>query len=65
MTLYAPTRRNFPPNLPSHASHWTAAVLTHGYLRDITERRESEEKLRRSEAFLAQGQSLTLTGSLW
>ena len=36
-----------------------------GYLRDITERRESEEKLRRSEAFLAQGQSLTLTGSLW
>jgi PAS domain S-box-containing protein len=36
-----------------------------GYLRDITERRQSEEELRRSEAFLAQGQSLTLTGSLW
>ena len=36
-----------------------------GYLRDITERKQSEEELRRSEAFLAQGQSLTLTGSLW
>ena len=36
-----------------------------GYMRDITERKQSEEELRRSEAFLAQGQSLTLTGSLW
>jgi PAS domain S-box-containing protein len=36
-----------------------------GYMRDITERRQSEEELRRSEAFLAQAQSLTLTGSLW
>jgi PAS domain S-box-containing protein len=36
-----------------------------GYMRDITERKRSEEELRRSEAFLAQGQSLTLTGSLW
>jgi len=36
-----------------------------GYMRDITERKQSEEELRRSEAFLAQGQRLTLTGSLW
>jgi PAS domain S-box-containing protein len=36
-----------------------------GYMRDITERKRSEEELRRSEAFLAQGQSLTMTGSLW
>ena len=36
-----------------------------GYMRDITERKQSEEELRRSEAFLAQAQSLTLTGSLW
>lgn len=34
-----------------------------GYLRDITERKEAEEKLRRSEAFLAESQHLTRTGS--
>jgi len=34
-----------------------------GYLRDITERRESEEELRRSEAFLAEGQQLSRVGS--
>jgi PAS domain S-box-containing protein len=37
-----------------------------GYLRDITERKRAEEELRRSEAFLADGQRLNLTGSfLW
>lgn len=34
-----------------------------GYLRDITERKRSEEELRRSEAFLAQGQRLSSTGT--
>ena len=34
-----------------------------GYLRDITERKRSEEKLRRSEAFLAEAQRLSSTGS--
>jgi PAS domain S-box-containing protein len=34
-----------------------------GYLRDITERRRSEEELRRSEAFLAEGQQLSRVGS--
>ena len=34
-----------------------------GYLRDITERKRSEEELRHSEAFLAQGQHLSSTGS--
>jgi PAS domain S-box-containing protein len=34
-----------------------------GYLRDITERKRAEEELRRSEAFLAQGQRLNLIGS--
>ena len=33
------------------------------YLRDITERKKSEEKLRRSEAFLAEAQHLSRTGS--
>jgi PAS domain S-box-containing protein len=37
-----------------------------GYLRDITERKRAEEELQRSEAFLAEGQRLNLTGSfLW
>jgi PAS domain S-box-containing protein len=35
-----------------------------GYLRDITERQQSEEKLRRSEAFLTEAQHLSRTGSL-
>jgi len=34
-----------------------------GYLRDITERKRSEEELRRSEAFLAEGQLLSRVGS--
>jgi len=34
-----------------------------GYLRDITERKHAEEKLRRSEAFLSEGQRLSRTGS--
>ena len=35
-----------------------------GYLRDITERKQSEEKLRLSQAFLAEAQHLSRTGSL-
>ena len=34
-----------------------------GYLRDITERKQVEEQLRRSEAFLAEGQLLSRVGS--
>jgi PAS domain S-box-containing protein len=34
-----------------------------GYLRDITERKQAEQELRRSEAFLAEGQRLGRTGS--
>ena len=34
-----------------------------GYLRDITERKRAEEKLRCSEAFLAEGQQLSRVGS--
>ena len=37
-----------------------------GYMRDITDRKRAEEELRRSEAFLADGQRLNLSGSfLW
>jgi PAS domain S-box-containing protein len=34
-----------------------------GYLRDITERKQSEERLRRSAAYLAEAQKLSMTGS--
>ena len=34
-----------------------------GYLRDITERKHAAADLRRSEAFLAEGQRLSRTGS--
>ncbi len=34
-----------------------------GYLRDITERKQSEKELRRSQAFLAEAQRLSATGS--
>jgi PAS domain S-box-containing protein len=34
-----------------------------GYLRDIAERKQSEQELRRSEAFLAEAQHLSSTGS--
>jgi signal transduction histidine kinase len=34
-----------------------------GYLRDITERKQSEEELRRSGAYLAKAQKLSMTGS--
>ena len=36
-----------------------------GYLRDITERKQSEERLRRSEASLAEAQHLSSTGSFF
>lgn len=36
-----------------------------GVSRDITQRKRIEEALLRSEAFLAQAQRLTLTGSIW
>ena len=40
-------------------------VRWYNLLIDIDERKRAEHELRRSEAFLAQGQRLTLTGSLW
>ena len=36
-----------------------------GYLRDITDRQQSEEELRRSEALLAEAQHLSSTMSFW
>jgi PAS domain S-box-containing protein len=42
-----------------------AVVRWYGANTDIEDRKRAEEELRRSEAFLAQAQRLTLTGSLW
>jgi PAS domain S-box-containing protein len=42
-----------------------AIVKWYGVNTDIEDRKRAEEELRRSEAFLAQGQRLTLTGSFW
>ena len=40
-------------------------VKWYGINLDIEDRKRTEEELRRSEAFLSQAQTLTLTGSLW
>src|SRR5262245_13443375 len=56
---------NFRQNLPSHAFRWTARRHSPGYLRDITERKRAEEELRRSEAFLAEGQQLSSSRQLF
>jgi PAS domain S-box-containing protein len=42
----------------------TGQVAFTGAMRDITESKRAQEELRRSEAFLAEGQHLTRTGSL-
>jgi PAS domain S-box-containing protein len=47
--------------VPMHDSDGTVVQLA--VTRDITERKRADEKLRRSEAFLAAGERLSLTGS--
>jgi PAS domain S-box-containing protein len=40
-------------------------IQWYGVIVDVEERKRTEAELRRSEAFLAQAQRLTLTGSIW
>jgi PAS domain S-box-containing protein len=54
----------FPPShewIEAHVYPWDGGLAI--YYRDITGRKLEEEKLRRSEAYLAEGQRLTRTGS--
>jgi PAS domain S-box-containing protein len=54
----------FPVELTITRSTLDGVPFFTGYLRDITERKRAEDQLRRSAAYLSQGQRLTQTG-LW
>jgi len=58
-----PDGSEFPVELTITRIPWDGPPSFTGYLRDITERKRSEEDLRRSQAFLAEAQRLSLIGS--
>ena len=63
MTAVRADGREFPVELAITRIPFDGPPSFTGYLRDITERKQSEEKLRRSEAYLAEAQKLSHTGS--
>ena len=63
MTAVRADGREFPVELAITRIPSDGPPSFTGYLRDITARKQAEEELRRSEAFLAEGQRLSATGS--
>ena len=63
MTAVRADRSEFPVELAITRIPLDGPPAFTGYLRDITERKRSEEELRRSEAFLAEAQHLSRVGS--
>lgn len=63
MTAVRANGSEFPVELAITRIQSDGAPSFTGYLRDITERKLAEEELQRSEAFLAEGQRLSRTGS--
>ncbi len=63
MTAMRSDGSEFPVELAISRIPWEGPPSFTGYLRDISERKRAEEELRRSEAFLAQGQHLSRIGS--
>ena len=55
--------REFPVEISLSPLETEEGVLISSAIRDITERKRAEETLRRSEAYLAEAQKLTRTGS--
>jgi hypothetical protein len=55
--------RLFPVEISANYFEYGGRAYNLGLVRDITERKRAEEKLQRSEAYLAESQRLTHTGS--